>query len=119
MDAYQTIVNSRITPLLRRYSNPSPLSNKSCLSSTTATTSSTKGGLRSALGSVYLQSGQIDKAEAHFAVVAADASVPGPTKAPNAAFVASARGDWVTAGDVLRGLVEEDYANCAVCSIIR
>jgi len=77
-------------------------------------TSSTNGELRSALGRVYLQSGQIDKADAHFAVVAADANVPEPTKALNAAFVASARGDWVTAGDVLRGLVEEDDANYAV-----
>jgi len=119
MDAYQTIVNSRITLLLQRYSNPSPLSNKSCLSSTTATTSSTNGELRSALGRVYLQSGQIHKAETHFAVVAMDASVPGLTKVPNAAFVASARGDWVTASDVLHGLVEEDDANCAMCSIIR
>jgi len=63
---------------------------------------------------VYLQSGQIDKAEAHFAVVAADPSVPEPTKALNAAFVASAPGDWVMASEVLRGLVEEDDANYVV-----
>ena len=68
---------------------------------------------------MYLQSGQLDKAETHFAVVAADASVPEPIKALNAAFVASARGDWETAGEVLRGLVEEDDANYAVRSIIR
>ena len=46
--------------------------------------------------------------------MAADASVPEPIKAFNAAFVASARGDWDTAGEVLRGLVEEDDANYAV-----
>jgi hypothetical protein len=63
---------------------------------------------------VYLQSGQIDEAEAHFAVVAADVSVPEPTKALNAAFVASARGDWDAAGEVWRGLVEEDDANHTV-----
>ena len=72
-----------------------------------------------ALGRVYLQSGQTDKAEAHFAVVTADASVPEPTKALNAAFVVSARGDWVTAGEVLRGLVEEDNATMPYASIIR
>ena len=83
-----------------------------------STTTTANGELRSALGRVYLQSGQIDKAEAHFALVAADASVPEPTKALNAAFVASARGDWDTAGEVLRGLVEEDDANYAVRSVI-
>jgi hypothetical protein len=39
------------------------------------TTSSTNGKLRSALGRVYLQSGQNNKAEAYSTVVAADASV--------------------------------------------
>jgi hypothetical protein len=48
--------------------------------------------------------------------VTADAGVPEPTKALNAAFVASARGDWDAAGEVLRGLVEEDDANYAVRS---
>ena len=63
---------------------------------------------------MYLQSGQIDEADAHFAVVAAFASMPEPTKALNAAFVASARGDWDTAGEVLRGLVEEEDGNDTV-----
>ena len=40
--------------------------------------------------------------------------MPEPTKALNAAFVASGRGDWDTAGEVLRGLVEEDDANYTV-----
>jgi hypothetical protein len=62
---------------------------------------------------VYLQSGQLDKAETHFAAVAADTSVPEPSKALNVAFVASARGDWTAAGEILRGLVEDD-ANYAV-----
>jgi hypothetical protein len=60
---------------------------------------------------VDLQSRQIDKAEVYFAVVAADVSVHGPTKALNAAFMASARGHWDTAGEVLRKLVKEDGAN--------
>lgn len=70
------------------------------------------------LGRVYIQFGQIDKAEGHFAAVAADVSMPNPTKALNAVFVSYARGDWDTAGEVLRRLVEEDDANHAVCSII-
>ena len=46
--------------------------------------------------------------------MAADASVPEPTKGLNAAFVASARGDWDAAGEVLRRLVDEDDGNYAV-----
>jgi len=61
----------------------------------------------------------IDKAESHFAIVAASANVLEPTKALNAAFVASAHGDWDTAGEVFCGLVEEDDANYAVCSTIQ
>jgi len=63
--------------------------------------SNTNGELRLALGRCASKSGQIGKAEAHFAIVAVDASVPEPTKALNAALVASARGDWVTAGQGL------------------
>lgn len=70
--------------------------------------------MRSPLG-VYLQPGQIDKAEAHFATVAASANVPEPAKALSVAFVAPARGDWDTSSGVLRGLVDEDDANHAVC----
>jgi hypothetical protein len=46
--------------------------------------------------------------------VAADANVPEASKALNEAFVASARGDWPTVGEILRRLVEEDDANYAV-----
>jgi len=46
----------------------------------------TNSELRSALGRVYLQAGQLDQAEAHLAAVAADPSAPEPTKALNAAF---------------------------------
>ena len=45
--------------------------------------------------------------------------MPGSTKALNAAFVASARGDWVAAAELLRALVEEeDDANYAVRRVI-
>jgi len=75
----------------------------------------TNSELRSALGRVYLQAGQLDQAEAHLAAVAADPSAPEPTKALNAAFLASARGDWDKAGELLRGLlVVQDDVNYAV-----
>ena len=53
--------------------------------------------MRSALG-VYLQPGQIDKAEAHFATVAASANIPEPAKALSVAFVAPARAGTRLAG---------------------
>jgi Flp pilus assembly protein TadD len=87
--------------------------------------SSTNSELRSALGRVYLQAGQLDRAEAHFTAIAtadagAGADAPESTKALNAAFLASARGDWDAAGTLLRGLVEQDDANYAVrCVVVR
>ncbi|KAI0285811.1 hypothetical protein BGY98DRAFT_909570 [Russula aff. rugulosa BPL654] len=91
---------------------------------------STNNDLRSALGRVYLQAGQLDQAEAHFAAVAAGAdadtdedededtgtdasTAAAASKTLNAAFMASARGDWDTASRLLRGLVEQDEANYA------
>src|ERR1700761_461973 len=70
--------------------------------------------LRSALGRVYLQAGQLDRAEAHFAAVAADNNVPESTKALNAAFLASARGEWDVAASILRELFAQDDTNYAV-----
>jgi len=63
--------------------------------------SNRNGELRLVLGRCASKSGQIGKAEAHFAIVAMDTSVPELTKALNATFVASACGDWVTAGQGL------------------
>jgi tetratricopeptide (TPR) repeat protein len=82
-------------------------------SSSSSTSTNTNSELRSALGRVYLQAGQLDQAEAHFAAIAADANAPETTKALNAAFLASARGDWEAAGTLLYGLVEQDDANYA------
>jgi lipopolysaccharide biosynthesis regulator YciM len=72
---------------------------------------------RAALGRVYLQAGQLDRAEAHFAVVAADDVGGGAlesTKALNAAFLASARGEWDAASEILRELFAQDDTNYAV-----
>jgi hypothetical protein len=96
-------------------------------------TSLSSSELRSALGRVYLQAGQLDQAKRHFEAVAAAAAsattadddddddddrddddddkvvavvVPETTKALNAAFMASACGEWDTASTILRGLVD-------------
>lgn len=70
--------------------------------------------LRAALGRVYLQAGQLDRAETHFAAVAADNGVPESTKALNTAFLASARGEWDVAATILRDLFAQDDTNYAV-----
>ncbi|KAI0305862.1 hypothetical protein B0F90DRAFT_1873301 [Multifurca ochricompacta] len=70
--------------------------------------------LRAALGRVYLQAGQLDQAETHFAAVAADESVPESTKALNASFMASARGDWDKASEILRDLITQRGSTQAV-----
>ena len=95
------------SPLLRvrtSSSTSSPLGSMSfmCTSSTElATISNTNGELRSVLGRVYLQIRADRQGRSPLCHRAADASVPEPTKALNAAFVASVRGDWVTAGQGL------------------
>ena len=65
---------------------------------------------------MYLQAGQLDRAEAHFVAVAAAADVPESTKALNKAFLASARGEWDAAAVILRELFAEDDTNYAVSS---
>ena len=70
--------------------------------------------LRAALGRVYLQAGQLDRAETHFAAVAADNGVAESTKALNTAFLASARGEWDAAATILRDLFAQDDTNYAV-----
>ena len=80
--------------------------------------------MRAALGRVYLQAGQLDRAEAHFAAVAAAAEddveddVGGgaleSTKKLNAALLASARGEWDAASGILRELFAQDDTNYAV-----
>ncbi len=74
--------------------------------------------LRAALGRVYLQAGQLDRAEAHFAAVAADVGAPESTKALNAAFLASARGEWEAASVILRELFAQDDTNYAASFLL-
>ncbi|KAF8482741.1 hypothetical protein DFH94DRAFT_378858 [Russula ochroleuca] len=78
------------------------------------TSANTNSEVRSALGRGYLQAGQLNQAEAHFAAISADTNAPETTQALNAAFLASARGDWEAAGTLLRELVGQDDANYAV-----
>ena len=79
--------------------------------------------MRAALGRVYLQAGQLDRAEAHFAAVAAAAATAEDdvgggalesTKKLNAALLASARGEWDAASEILRELFAQDDTNYAV-----
>ncbi|KAI0047187.1 hypothetical protein FA95DRAFT_1582762 [Auriscalpium vulgare] len=67
--------------------------------------------LRSAVGRIYLQAGQLAAAERHFAAVARDPAVPQPLKDLNAAFLASARGDWARANAILGDIVDRDPEN--------
>jgi tetratricopeptide (TPR) repeat protein len=78
------------------------------------TSANTNSELRSALGRGYLQAGQLNQAEAHFAAITVDTNAPVTTKALNATFLASARRDWEAVGMLLRELVEQDDANYAV-----
>ena len=70
--------------------------------------------LRSAIGRIYLQAGNIAQAEGHFAVVAADELASASAKDMNAAFLACARGEWIRAQELWRRIVAEDQENFAV-----
>ncbi|KAI0061054.1 hypothetical protein BV25DRAFT_830314 [Artomyces pyxidatus] len=69
--------------------------------------------LRSAVGRVYLQAGQLALAERHLDAVARDPAVDPALKQLNAAFVASARGEWEKAGGILKEMVDRDPENFA------
>ncbi|KAG1907894.1 uncharacterized protein F5891DRAFT_997619 [Suillus fuscotomentosus] len=67
--------------------------------------------IRSAVGRIYLQSGYLAQAEAHFAVVEGDASVPQTLKDMNAALLACAEGNWARADELLQALVQAEPDN--------
>ncbi|KAL0953818.1 hypothetical protein HGRIS_004998 [Hohenbuehelia grisea] len=69
--------------------------------------------LRSAVARVYLQGGCLRQAEAHFKAVEADPAADGALKRMNAALLASANGDWDTATQGLREIVQQESENYA------
>jgi len=70
--------------------------------------------LRSSIGRVYLQSGEIKKAAQHFAIVAQDVAASQEMKDMNASLLASAEGDWARASSLLESVVEKDVENLVV-----
>ncbi|KAL1747812.1 hypothetical protein HDZ31DRAFT_80114 [Schizophyllum fasciatum] len=82
--------------------------------------------LRSAVGRIYLQAGDVGGAERLFAAVAAEVGAgeagEGPLAAQvatNEAMLAAAKGEWARADAVLRGLLEREQDNYAVWSAER
>jgi predicted Zn-dependent protease len=78
--------------------------------------------LRSAVGRIYLQGGNIQMAAKHFALVEDDPSADDTLKTMNAALLASSEGDWIEASEKLREILEkdaEDYVvrNC-FCEVV-
>ncbi|TFK39810.1 hypothetical protein BDQ12DRAFT_681260 [Crucibulum laeve] len=79
----------------------------------TQTNGTTNPPLRSAVARIYLQGGNLDMAAKHFAQVAADHASDEPLKQMNAAIMASAQGDWTTASETLKAILEKDAENYA------
>jgi tetratricopeptide (TPR) repeat protein len=67
--------------------------------------------IRSAVGRIYLQSGYLTQAAAHFAAVDGDAGAPQTLKDMNAALLACAEGNWTRADELLRALVQAEPDN--------
>lgn len=67
--------------------------------------------IQSAVGRIYLQSGYLTQAAAHFTAVEGDASVPQTLKDMNAALLACAEGNWARADELLRALVQAEPDN--------
>ncbi|KAM6497132.1 hypothetical protein JOM56_007605 [Amanita muscaria] len=67
--------------------------------------------LRSALGRIYLQAGNLHLAARHFAAASKDPAVEPTMKEMNAALFACADGQWERASETLRGLLEKDAEN--------
>jgi hypothetical protein len=55
-------------------------------------------------------------ASKHFAIVDEDPAVEQAMKDMNAALLASAEGDWTSADNILRKILEEDAENSVVCA---
>ncbi|KAH6915927.1 hypothetical protein BKA70DRAFT_1254199 [Coprinopsis sp. MPI-PUGE-AT-0042] len=69
--------------------------------------------LRSAVARIYLQSGNVPAAAKHFEAVDQDPSADERQKKINSALLSSARGEWDSAVDVLKEMIEQDNEDYA------
>ncbi|KAG5641891.1 hypothetical protein DXG03_003999 [Asterophora parasitica] len=67
--------------------------------------------LRSSIGRIYLQSGNLEAASKHFELAAMDSAASQELKDMNTGLLASAEGDWVRASNLLQGLISKDANN--------
>ncbi|KAG6865157.1 hypothetical protein C0991_004767 [Blastosporella zonata] len=67
--------------------------------------------LRSSIGRIYLQSGEIHRAAKHFEIVSADPSAGQELKDMNAGLLACAGGDWATASRLFEESITRDANN--------
>lgn len=70
--------------------------------------------IRSSIGRIYLQSGNMRVAAKHFAAVAADPAADKAMQDMNAALLASAEGEWAQASDYLQRILQQDADNFMV-----
>ena len=70
--------------------------------------------LRSAIGRMYLQAGNLHMAAKHFSEVAKDPAAESTMKEMNAALFACADGQWERASVTLRQLLDKDGENYIV-----
>jgi trafficking protein particle complex subunit 12 len=64
--------------------------------------------LRSAIARIYLQSGNVPAAAKHFEAVEQDPVTDERQKMINSALLSSARGEWDSAVDILKEMIEKD-----------
>ncbi|KAG6919519.1 hypothetical protein DXG01_005109 [Tephrocybe rancida] len=70
--------------------------------------------LRSSIGRVYLQSGEIKTAAKHFEIVSADTTAGQDLKDMNAGLLACAEGDWASASRLFEESIARDATNFVV-----
>lgn len=73
--------------------------------------SNTDGNLRSAVGRIYLQAGNMAAAAKHFSAVEEDPDADSTLKDMNTALLASAQGEWEKADILLQRLILDDPMN--------
>lgn len=75
--------------------------------------------IRSSIGRIYLQSGNMRMAAKHFTVVADDPAAEQTMKDMNAALLASAEGDWTQASEYLENILQQDADNFMVRILVQ